>query len=97
MSREEAAQPSYGSLLDRELADKVEAHGFQSLDEAEKRVYMAASLTPENRRELMRTLRRLETMAKPGNWAWMKLEQEHGYCLDYQPADHGGDPAGYPH
>ena len=97
MSREETPVTPVGSMLDRELADKVEQYGFQSLDEAEQRVYMAVTLTPENRRALMQQLRFLESEARPGNWAEHELQQLHGYCPDYTPADAGGDPPGFPH
>lgn len=76
-------------LLMEELQAKVDEGGVFSLDQAEHTVYLRKGMDPENRRTMMKLLRRLEAKAVPGNWAYRKLEDEFGYCGDYTPADHG--------
>lgn len=78
------------------LDKQLEKNGY--LDQCEETVlhyYNRGHATSSQLWGLHKRLRALERQAKPGNEAWCKLEHDYGYVLDYQPSDHGGDPAGY--
>lgn len=42
-----------------------------------------------NFKEHVMRARRLLKFAKPGNWAWVTLEDEYGFSGDWQPSDEG--------
>lgn len=76
-------------LLMEELQAKVQADGLLSLDQAEAIVFSMKDKSADFRRATFNRLRMLEHNAKPGNWAWKRLENDFGYSLDYTEADHG--------
>lgn len=47
-----------------------------------------------NRIEWMKMVNSLIARAKPGNYAWRRLENDFGFCPDYTEADVGEPPKG---